>query len=339
MNLSGSSINDRDTIAKEEFGQKSYYNDYSVDAMQFINSVDQTPFYRVSKTYSSGGAMHASLNDAKVQGFYGTRSYHSFHHPHYIGFLGAVGLIDPTVESQTRWTPGLGSRQLLNVMASNKYILSKSDQEWVGHGYAPVHTVGDVTVHQNQNFIPFGFTYSRILPRSAFDSLGWLEKDISLINAAVIADEDMPFFSSLDEFDPVSITSNYAPEMLAKDARELAAVSLNIRAFSNGDISGDIVADRDRVLFFSMPLDRGWKATMDGRDAVLFNVNAGLTGLFLPAGEHKVVLSYSVPYLQEGLWLSSISFMLFGGVIWRSRGRKKPMETAPPVLSESGKRH
>ena len=76
-----------------------------------------TGFFRVEKSYASSPAAGVSLNDAKVQGYYGTSSYYSFNPLDYIGFLGALGVIDPTDPAQTNWTPGLKNRFVLQTFA------------------------------------------------------------------------------------------------------------------------------------------------------------------------------------------------------------------------------
>lgn len=317
ISFSKPTLNGRDVVTKTELTQKKYYNDYTRDAIAYIQSVDPTPFYRTEKTYFSGGAMHSSINDAKIQGYNGTKSYHSFNQLNYIRFLDAVNLIDANIESQTRWTPGLAPRQLLNMMASNKYILGKGDPNMqVGHGYKAIQTVGDVTVFQNQNFIPFGFTYDKVLSRSTFDKLSNLKKDITLLNAAVIEDEQLSQFSNLENYDTNSIAANYTLDMLAADAKARADGALAISQFSQKSIKGEITVNKEKLLFFSIPFDLGWTATIDGQVAPLTLTNVGFSSLLIPTGKHSIELNYNVPYLKKGMLLSLLSILIFGITFW-----------------------
>ncbi|MCP4438329.1 MAG: YfhO family protein [Aureispira sp.] len=327
ISFSKPTLTGRDVVTKAELTQKKYYNDYTKDAMAYVASVDQTPFYRTEKTYFSGGAIHSSINDAKVQGYYGTKSYHSFNQLNYIRFLDAVGIIDAKVESQTRWAPGLAARQLVNMMASNKYILAKGDPNMqVGHGYKAIQTVGDVHVFQNQNFIPFGFTYEQVLSRSSFDKLSNLKKDITLLNAAVIEDDQLSEFSAFNFYDTTTIAANYTLDMLAADAKSRGQVALNITDFSQNNIKGDIDLAKEGLLFFSMPFDQGWSATIDGQAAKLRLANVGFTALLVPAGKHTIELNYSVPYLQRGFYLSLISALILGAAYWWFNIKNKPKD-------------
>ena len=117
-------VNDRDVITRVEARQRTGYNDYTIEAIKFIKDREKQPFYRVNKDFFSNPAMHNSYNNAKVQGYYGTLSYHSFNQKYYIRFLEEMNIIKKGDESQSRWAEGLFNRPLLLSLASNKYHLS-----------------------------------------------------------------------------------------------------------------------------------------------------------------------------------------------------------------------
>jgi len=75
--LSGITVNKRDVVTQSILKEKVGYNDYTVEAVNYLKQTDKS-FYRLNKDYSSGLAIHSSINDAKVQGYYGTPSYFSF---------------------------------------------------------------------------------------------------------------------------------------------------------------------------------------------------------------------------------------------------------------------
>ena len=110
--FSWQTVNDRPVVTAAEFEAKTGYNDYSNDAVAWIKQKNPG-FYRIEKTYSSGPAMHRSINDAKVQGYFGTTSYHSFNQLNYIRFLDALEVIDGKNEGATRWASGIVKNPLL----------------------------------------------------------------------------------------------------------------------------------------------------------------------------------------------------------------------------------
>ena len=96
--FSNTSINKRVAMFNSELTTKVGYNDYTTDAISYLNANDKS-FFRVNKDYVSGLAIHGSINDAKAQGFYGTSSYHSFNQKNYIKFLGDLNVIDAKDEA------------------------------------------------------------------------------------------------------------------------------------------------------------------------------------------------------------------------------------------------
>jgi uncharacterized membrane protein YidH (DUF202 family) len=158
--LAGISLAGRNAVSTAELHQRSGYNDGTAEAIERIRRVDPG-FFRVQKNYSSSPAvLHASINDAKVQGYYSTSSYSSFNQPNYIKFLVEVGIVDPTMELSSRWAEGLRQRPILQTFASVRYWLVKGDWQKVGFlaaTYDVADSVPGITVLRNRNFIPLGF--------------------------------------------------------------------------------------------------------------------------------------------------------------------------------------
>ncbi|MGQ0829781.1 MAG: YfhO family protein, partial [Bacteroidota bacterium] len=115
--MSNLTVNRRSIVTSKEMQQKVGYNDYSVEAIDFIKKRD-TGFYRVDKNYHSTPAIHGSLNDAMVHDYYGTSAYNPFNQKYYILFLQSVGLARKDQETDSRWAQGLAGRPLLESIAS-----------------------------------------------------------------------------------------------------------------------------------------------------------------------------------------------------------------------------
>ena len=313
-------LNNRKISTASEFTtEKVGYNDYTVDAVKYIKSIDSS-FHRMEKHYASGLAMHSSSNDAKVQGFMGSRSYNSFNQLNYIRFLGALDVINQTDENQTRWAPGVGSRQLLSMLVSNKYVLAKGQpEERKGLGYTYLRSFNDVSIYQNQNFLPFGFTYDKMILRSDFDQLKKdnISKDIALLKAVVIEDEDQALASKLEKLDTNLIQpSTYFEPVLVADVNERKKEAFELESFKNSHFTGKITLSKDKMLFFSIPLDKGWSAKVDGQAMDIQRVNIGFSGLMLTKGEHHIEMTYNTPYLREGKWISLLAILVYAAGIW-----------------------
>jgi hypothetical protein len=121
--------------------------------------------------------------------------------------------------------------------------------------------------------------------------------------------------------------------VLAPGSAELAAPrqrpgertgSCRIIAFSNTRIDADCRADAPAIAVFVEQYEQGWRAHVDGTPVPLLRANVVARGVPIPAGEHRIELSYSAPGLRLGAALSALAFLLmFGSLavgLWR-RGR------------------
>jgi uncharacterized membrane protein YfhO len=112
----------------------------------------------------------------------------------------------------------------------------------------------------------------------------------------------------------VAISARYPADMggYVADILKLQGRALAIQQYGNDYLRGDIQMDRPGLLFFSIPYDEGWGATVDGRETETEKVNIGFTGIRLDAGHHTLELRYVPPWMQAGKIVSLLSaFILF----------------------------
>lgn len=326
-------LNNRSIAKKSEFTtQKVGYNDYTMEAVQHIQSIDPS-FHRIEKYYQSSLAIHGSTNDAKVQGYMGSKSYNSFNQLNYVRFLGALDVINEKDENQTRWLQGVTSRQLLTTLASTRYILSKMGKDKpVGVGYQHIGDFGDVSVFQNQYFLPLGFTYDKFLSRTAFDRIKKdnVSKDIALLKAVVLDEEQLAEMTGLTVLDTNVIQPQfYSEQALATDVNARKAEAFELTSFKNAHLTGKITLQQPKMLFFTIPFDAGWSATVNGETMKLQQANIGFSGLMLPAGTHEIELVYNTPYYSTGTWVSLLGLLLFGGLCFWRREQEFGKEEEP----------
>jgi len=306
-------VNKRDVISGREFADKIGYNDYTNDAIAHLKSIDKS-FYRVNKDYFSGVAIHKGLNDAKVQGFYGTSSYSSFNQLYYINFLQETDVIKKGDETQTRWSPGLMNRPLLQTLTSVKYNLSTKEQpEFPRFGYHMAGVFGDVKLMKNDYTLPLGFTYDHFLEKSDFSKLSQLQKDIFLLKGFVVDRNAQNFKELTANAKPLSISDsvpNFNFQIYRQLVDSLRKDTLTIAQHTQNQIKGIIKLENDKMLFLSIPFDMGWHALVDGKTQKLELINMGFMGLPLTKGTHNVELFYKPPYIVEGGIVSAISISI-----------------------------
>jgi uncharacterized membrane protein YfhO len=311
------SVNNRPVVTAAEFHERVGYNDYSIDAINYLKKKDQS-FYRIEKTYASSPANHRSLNDGMVQGYWGTSSYASLNKNSYLDFMDAVGLIsEDDKQHQMRWVKGLGGRTVLLSFASVKYLLTNDPDFYTGYGFRTIGKTGNIFVVQNTFALPFGFTYDSYISRNEFMRLAEWQKDSALIKAAVLDPPlEMVATGRYRRLLAGDIGDNLEMDVQARQEHSLEMVS-----FSQNTIIGKITLNTDRMLFFTIPFDDGWKAKVDGMPAELLRMNIGFTGLMVAPGSHTIELAYQPTYWVAVWVASALSLLIFLFCLWRDRIR------------------
>lgn len=313
--FSSITVNKRDVVTQRILNDKLGYNDYTVESVKFLKQTDKS-FFRLNKDYSSGLAIHSSINDAKAQGFYGTPSYFSFNQKNYIKFLGDLNVIDVKDENSTRWAKGLSDRPILFSIASGKYWLSKrTDNAVMGMGFDSIAKFGDVKVYKNKYALPLGFTYNKIIGEDEFKKLSPTQKDFCLLRACVIGNEDKTTFETLPKFNLADTTAALDFNNYLTYVNELKKDNYTITMFSENNIIGNINSPEVKILFFSIPFDEGWTAKLNDKDAKLYRLNCGLTGVLIQKGINKIELTFVPRYKKIGGNVTLIALLLFFGLI------------------------
>lgn len=79
----------------------------------------------------------------------------------------------------------------------------------------------------------------------------------------------------------------------------------------NAILQGTATLEQDGYFVTSLPYRPGYQAYADGKRVTIENINEGFVGFPLTEGEHEVILFYSPPGKNAGIFLSLICFILF----------------------------
>lgn len=318
-------VNKRDVVTTADIHQRIGYNDHSIEAIAFIKQQDKD-FFRIEKNYGSSPARHTSLNDSKVQHYFGSSSYHTFNQLNYINFLSACDVLKPQVESETRWASGVKNHPLLQILTGVRYLIFKGD--WRTHPiltntHTEIGNFDDVTVLKSRHALPMGVAYDTYMLQSEFSRLNTIHKHIALLRAIVIPDSLASDLFTMTEISGSDLPeSTYSFNELATDTDKLKANSFHINSFSNSGIDGEINTRIKQLVFFSIPFDSGWKAKVNGNDAAILMVDGGLSAILVGPGNNAISLRYTPPFVEKGLYLTLLGLLIFGAMIFRPTARR-----------------
>jgi hypothetical protein len=91
---------------------------------------------------------------------------------------------------------------------------------------------------------------------------------------------------------------------------------MNVTQFNTKGLFGNINVTRSNsAIAFSIGYDEGFNLKIDGENTPIFQANGGIIGANIPLGYHNIELTYSAPYYNIGLTISSISLMLLIGAV------------------------
>ena len=88
-------------------------------------------------------------------------------------------------------------------------------------------------------------------------------------------------------------------------------------------IKGDLSLDSNQMMATTIPYNKGWHLTVDGKSTSIIKIQNTFIGAILSSGKHRIVLKYVPPYLDIGCIVSLLSCGLLLVICNFSRLKKR----------------
>lgn len=200
-------------------------------------------------------------------------------------------------------------------------------------GYKYLKTVNGCRVFENEYYIPMGFMYDSFIPTEEYEMINQQDRSEALLKAMVISMEDMEKYSDItgytkEKYRPLkydlkngkthtfeSITNSYeyGSHAYYSDCKALKNNSCHSFSYISQGFEATINnTGNDNLLFFSVPYDEGWSATVNGEEVEIVKANVGFMAVKVPANqESKIIFKYTIPGFYCGIIISVVCAIIF----------------------------
>ncbi len=307
-------VSGRDSIQR---GSSYFENLYGKDIQALTSWLEErdTSFYRLEKDYSAGSLCMDSLG----QYYRGISTYNSTENKNILEFadkiLPSLYYINNAHLSFLQIAADTDMAALLGI----KYLVSTSPSQ-EEEGYRLLQTFGDLYLYENTSYTSFASFYTQTLSSQAYEAAAAslpLDQGKLLSHYVILNDEEAESSDAQVDLSPYAQTGDYD---LQADPDAQAVLTMEDTG-CDSRLLCQAKLDQDGILFFPIPYEEGWKATVNGEETQLLRADYGFTALPVSAGNQTVELTYHAPLFREGLCLTLTSWLILLLITLRLRHR------------------
>ncbi len=126
-------------------------------------------------------------------------------------------------------------------------------------------------------------------------------------------------------------------EKFVEGYEKLKSGQIELTEFKETKISGTFVAEKDEILFTSIPYDKGWNVYIDGEkvaDEDIIKISNAMLGVKINEGKHDITFEYSIPNSNVACFISLGFISLFIIVLIMNKKKLFIFKNAKPNVWE-----
>ncbi len=237
-------------------------------------------------------------------------AFHSVVSPSIMEFYDYVGVERSVASRPDTDIPAI--RSLLSV----KYLLNRTDGDsFVDSDGTPkmpdyqyIKTSGNYYVYKNLNYVPYGFSYDYYMSYDFCDSYSKNSRSRLMLKAMLLTDSQIKkyadYMTDIEQLKNNSeglISLSISDSAMALDAAALKKTSADKFSVDNNGFTATVSRDKKSLVFFSVPYNKGWTATINGKTTQIEKVNAGFMAVAVDAGVSEIRFNYRNTALGFGV--------------------------------------
>ncbi|MEG3073784.1 MAG: YfhO family protein, partial [Ruthenibacterium sp.] len=188
------------------------------------------------------------------------------------------------------------------------------------YGWTFDHKDDTFTYFKNENELPMGFAYDEYISMTDFMTIAEASRANLLVRAIGLSDEQIQTYGS--NMTRVSDTADLSYTAYQRDiANRRTQASTAFTADGSG-FTAEITLAKNNLVFFSVPYDPGFTATVNGVETRIEKVSGGMSAVLCNAGENEIIFTYHTPGLRLAGYLTSggiFIWLCYCALIWRRK--------------------
>ena len=169
---------------------------------------------------------------------------------------------------------------------------------------------GEYEIYESDDYIPIGFTYNKYTTNEEFSKIDAKNRHLALLKAIILDDDQIKKYKDLINeisFTELNDTNIDKYNIDIKDRKEEASYEFSR---DNRGFTSKIKLKEDNLVFFTVPYDKGWSATVNGKEVEVEKVSNGLMAVKAEAGDNEIRFNYMPQGFKLGIVISSFSLIV-----------------------------
>lgn len=183
-------------------------------------------------------------------------------------------------------------------------------------GYSEYGKQLGFNIYQNEYYLPMGFGYDYYMDSDQLMNQEVRKRSNLMLRAIYLEDTDAvdrnaDVLARLEDWE----LDNYSEDAFYQDVenrRQQLAYSFEK---DNRGFTARSNLEQETLMFFSVPYEKGWSATVNGQPVLIEKANIGFMAVRVPSGESEIRFDYMTPGLIPGLWLCLAGLMILGAYL------------------------
>ena len=248
------------------------------------------------------------------------RAFHSVVSTSIMDFYTSIGQTrDVASRMETKLYP------LRGLLSCKYYFNEQSESVRNGHSTsAPAQTVSGLkgftyvdsqngfNIYENQYYIPMGFTFDYCTLDTDVQKQDEVSKTQMLTKALVLDTTQINKYKDVISYYKFK-ESDFTEDEYYADCQAHQQESCDTFSYSSSGFDATISLDKSKLVFFSVPYDRGWTAEVNGQAVDIEKVDYGFMAVLCQAGDNTIHFTYKAYGLNYGMIITAVGFVsLFG---------------------------